>query len=199
MGEVVALRSSAGRPAAEPPHRRLRRGAGLLAGAILVLSIAILLVTVAALTLGLAFDGAFLSMDATSTYLGPAPDGSGIIPFATLPTLTRAAYAATFALTMAPALFVLVNLRGLMRQLADGWLLGPDNGRRVTRIAVGLAGYAFAPFFGHQLVVLAGHGVDQAWFHASEFHALVLAAVLLVVAQVMDAAHEAEQDRDGFV
>ena len=47
--------------------------------------------------------------------------------------------------------------------------------------------------------MLAGHGVDMAWFHASEAQALVMGAVLFVIAQVMEVGREIEQDRDGFV
>ena len=59
--------------------------------------------------------------------------------------------------------------------------------------------YALAPAFGHGLVSLAGHGVDLAWFHASSIHALLLAALFAVFAELVQVGRMIEQDRDGFI
>ena len=141
-----------------------------------------------------------LSMGPDATYLGDPPPGlPGVVLFGSLPLPTRLAYAAALVLDTAPVLFALVNLRGLLRLYAAGVVFAAENGARIKRVALGLVTYAVAPFLGHELVLLVGHGVDMAWFHASGAQALVLGAVLFVIAQVMEVGREIEQDRDGFV
>ncbi len=96
-----------------------------------------------------------------------------------------------------------------LRPLADGIAgHGAGVGQRLPATYVNfyfvngalvLVAYALAPALGHAAVLLAGHGVDLEWLHASAFHALVLAAVVLVLAEVMRIGRAVEQDRDGFV
>jgi hypothetical protein len=59
--------------------------------------------------------------------------------------------------------------------------------------------YALAPFLSVQLLILLECAADRTWFHLVEVQALVLGGILLVIAQVMEAGREIEQDRDGFV
>lgn len=133
-------------------------------------------------------------------YLGDPPPGlPDIVPFGSLPLPTRLAYGATLILDTLPVLFALANLRGLLRLYAAGVVFAAENGARIKRIGLWLVAYATAPFLGHELAVLAGHGVGMDWFHASKAQALVLGAVLFVVAQVMEVGQEIEQDRNGFV
>ncbi len=198
MGQLIPFKPaiSTGETSLE---RRVRLGSRILARLVLLLGSGLGAVTAGVLLLGLACDGAFLSMSADSAYLGQAPDRPGLVPFGSLPAPTRAAYAATLVLDVAPVLFVLAQLHALLRLYAAGYAFGPQHGNTVRRISAGLAAAAVAPMFGRALVVLTGHGVDAAWFHASSIEALVLAAALWLVAIVMDAGHDAEVDRGGFV
>ncbi len=98
-----------------------------------------------------------------------------------------------------PVLFALANLRGLLRLYAAGVVFAAENGAHIKHIGLGLVAYAVAPCLGNELVMLADHGVDMAWFHASEARALILGAFLFVLAHVTEVGREIEQDRDGFV
>ncbi len=202
MRNVIAMPAhTAAEP--EPRHRRLQSRSRMLAGIVTALLGAVLLFNGVILAAGLSgafFGGTFLSMGPDSCYLGdPPPDVPGIVPIGSLPLATQLAYAATLLLDTAPVLFALLNLRGLLRLYAAGIVFAAENGTRVKRIGLALAAYAVAPFIGHELVMVAGHGVDMQWFHASEPQALVLGAVLFVIAQVMEVGQEIEQDRSGFV
>jgi hypothetical protein len=199
MGNVVALGPSVADGGQPPRHRRLQTRSRMLAHAVTVLIGGLLLFSGVILALG-ALSHEALSMGPDATYLGDSPPGlPGVVPFGSLPLPTRLAYAATLVLDTAPVLFALVNLRALLRLYAAGVVFAAENGARIKRVALGLVAFALAPFLGHELVVLAGDGVDMAWFHASEAQALVLGAVLFVIAQVMEVGREIEQDRDGFV
>ena len=202
MRNVIAMPAhTAAEP--EPRHRRLQSRSRILAGVVTALLGAVLLLNGVILAAGLSgalFGGTFLSMGPDSCYLGePPPDVPGIVLIGSLPLATLLAYAATLLLNTAAAVFALLNLRGLLRLYAAGIVFAAENGTRIKHIALALAGYAVAPFVGHELVMLAGHGVDMNWFRASEPQALVLGAVLFVIAQVMEVGQEIEQDRNGFV
>ena len=202
MRNVVTMAAHA---AAEPAlrHRRLQSRSRALAGVVTALLGAVLLFNGIILAAGLSdilFGSTVLSMGPDSCYLGaPPPDTPGIVLIGSLPLATQLAYAATLLLNTAAALLALLNLRGLLRLYADGVVFAAENGTRIKRIGLALAAYAVAPFTGHELVMLAGHGVDMNWFRASEPQALVLGAVLFVIAQVMEVGQEIEQDRSGFV
>lgn len=199
MGNVVALGPQVADDGQPPRHKRLQTRSRMLAHVVTVLLVGVLLFNGLILALG-ALSHAALSMGPDATYLGDPPPGlSGVVPFGSLPLPTRLAYAATLILDVAPVLFALVNLRGLLRLYAAGVVFAAANGVRIKRIALGLVAYAVAPFLGHELVALAGQGVDLKWFDASEAQALVLGATLFVVAQVMEVGRQIEQDRDGFV
>ena len=44
-----------------------------------------------------------------------------------------------------------------------------------------------------------GYEIDKAWAHMAAIQELVLGAVVFVIALVMQAGHEIEEDREGFV
>lgn len=199
MGDVIPFGPEVADNEPPPTGVWWRRGSRALAHVVFLLACCLGAFTAGVLVLGLACGGAFLSMGADAAYLGPAPDLPGVVPFGALPPPTRAAYAVTLVLDTAPVLVVLAELRVLLHLYAAGHAFGPRHGSRVRRIAAGLAATAAAPLLGRALVLLAGHGVDVAWFHASAVEALVLAAALWLVAAAMDAGHAAEVDRGGFV
>ncbi|MGE8131897.1 DUF2975 domain-containing protein [Methylobacterium sp. NPDC080182] len=152
------------------------------------------------LTLGLAGGGVFLWLAPGAAYIGLAPtDIPGLVRFGDLPTLTRWAYAATFALNSMPALMVLAELRCLALAYAEGIAFGLDGVKRLRRVGFCLVACAFTPAIGHGLVLLAGHGVDLDWLHASSLYALVLAAFAITLAEVARVGHAIQTDRDGFV
>lgn len=144
--------------------------------------------------------GAGLWLAPGTAILGPAPaEWPGLVPFGALPRATRCAYAATFLLDTAPAILVLVEARACARDYGRGIAFEAEGPARMRRIALWLAAYAVAPALGHGLVLLAGNGVDMAWLHASSLQALVLAACLLVLAEVARIGYAVERDRDGFI
>jgi hypothetical protein len=118
---------------------------------------------------------------------------------------TRFRIGGVFALVMqmTPAIMVLANLRGLFRLYAAGTVFDRENANRIKRIGQWLIAYAAAPLVSVELMILVDCAVDRTWFHVVEVEveveALVLGGILLVIAQVMEAGREIEQDRDGFV
>jgi len=62
-----------------------------------------------------------------------------------------------------------------------------------------LIAYAVTPLISVKLLVFLGCAIDTNWFHATEIYALVLGGILFVIAQVMEAGHAIEKERDEFV
>ena len=152
------------------------------------------------LALGLLCQGRFLLLGPNAAFIESRPEGSaGIVPFGGLPWPTRLSYAANFMMTQAPILLLLTDLRAFLRDLAAGTLFAAGHASRLRRMAVWLLAYAIAPIIGQILVRSVGQGVDLAWFRTSSLHALVLAALLIVLAELIRVGQAIKDDRDGFV
>ncbi|MCK2053404.1 DUF2975 domain-containing protein [Methylobacterium sp. 37f] len=151
-------------------------------------------------TLGLVFKGSWLWLAPGAAFIGARPaDVVGVVPFEGLPWPTRWAYGANFTLTQMPVAAVLFDLHALLRQLAVGTVFAAGQVLRLRRMAICLLAYAVAPIGGQALIRLAGGGVDLAWFRTSSMHALLLAVLLIVLAELIRAGQAIQDDRDGFV
>lgn len=181
-------------------HLTLRRCARFAARLVATVLAATLVFTVAVLTLGLVFKGSWLWLAPGAAFIGARPaDVTGVVPFEALPWPTRWAYGANFTLTQMPVAAVLFDLYALLRQLAVGTVFAAGQVLRLRRMAICLLAYAVAPIGGQALVRLAGGGVDLAWFRTSSMHALLLAVLLIVLAELIRAGQAIQDDRDGFV
>ena len=98
-----------------------------------------------------------------------------------------------------PAVMVLAELRGLFRLYAAGTVFAEANAKHFKRMAIWLIAYAVTPFLSVSFLTLIDCVIDKAWFHNAELYALGLGFVLFVIAEVMEAGREIEQERDEFV
>ncbi|WP_244537121.1 hypothetical protein [Methylobacterium pseudosasicola] len=199
MPNVVPLPAAPAEPS-DASHPALRRYGYNLAWLLTIALGLTVLFSIAVLACGVLAGDAWLWLAPGAAFLGPPPaDTPGLVPFDALPRATRWAYAATFILDTLPVILILAEARACARAFGAGIAFGTAAPIRMRRIALGLAAYAVAPVLGHGLVLLAGHGVDLAWLHASSLQALVLAACLAVLAEVARIGHALARDLDGFV
>ena len=98
-----------------------------------------------------------------------------------------------------PAVMVMYHLRGLFRLYAQGVVFAEQNARAFKRMGQWLIAYAVTPFLSVKLLSLLDLAIDRAWFHSAEIYALGLGVILFVVAEVMEAGREIEQERDEFI
>lgn len=98
-----------------------------------------------------------------------------------------------------PATMVLMHLCGLFRLYAQGIVFAEENAKAFKRMAQWLIVYAVMPFISVKLLTLADLAIDKAWFHNTELYALGLGSILFIIAEVMQAGREIEQERDEFV
>ena len=201
MGILLTMMPSLSQ-ADRPIHRRIqarsRIFAGLFTGLLwLVTAVTVLLVLGALFYRG---DHVLVSASGVDISLGAAPAvPADALSLGQMATRLRIGGVVALLMQFGPAILVLANLRGLFRLYAAGTVFAGENARYIKRIGQWLVVYAVAPFISVQLLILADCAVDRAWFHMVEIQALVLGGILLVIAQVMEAGREIEQDRNGFV
>jgi DUF2975 family protein len=176
--------------------RGLSRWLALLFAALMALSV---LSVAAFIALGLFF-GDHMSVGADGVFLfrHPAPVIPGRVLFSSQPFVTHLAGFADIVLATAPVFFICLHLRGLFRLYADGVVFARENAAHLKRIGAWLIAYPFAKFAANMIFRLAG-GTDKAWFRGELVDALILGAIVLAIAQVMEFGREIEQDRAEIV
>jgi hypothetical protein len=198
MAETISLTATApeaGTRGRQHSIRRLSRALGRLLTLLFVLSIGF---AAGIIAVGL-FTPSHLFVGAKASFLvfdGNGPVGAA--PLSAQPMITRLAGAVDMILATLPVAFVLWHLRALFRLYAAGTVFARANASHLKHIGVWLILYMPAKFIANMIFQAAG-GLDHAWFHASEAHALILGAIVLVIAQVMDVGRETEQERAEFV
>jgi len=201
MGVVLAVPSIDREEVTPPRYQRIRRQSRWLAWVITGL-LALYCAFMAALAGGeLAIDGSLVHLgpggQATFSRNGNFPVGS--VALGDFAPWQRAGFALVLLAGAVPPLMAMLNLRALFRLYAEGRVFAQVNARHIRQIGVWLIVCSATPFLMHAASLPLGNNFDNEVFHMSELHELVLGAILLVVAQVMAAGHEIEQDRDQFV
>jgi hypothetical protein len=189
--------------AAPPRHERLRRRARILAALfsglfwLVALSVAAML---AAALFYRGYNGAFGPTGGLLTFPGPIdPLPPGYIYMADLALPYRLGMLFAGITQFGPAVMVMYHLRGLFRLYARGIVFAEANARAFKRMGQWLIAYAVTPFLSVEILTLLHLVIDRAWFHNTEIYSLGLGIVLFIIAEVMEAGREIEQERDEFV
>jgi hypothetical protein len=111
----------------------------------------------------------------------------------------RLAYAPVWAVRSAPMIGLFWCLRTLFRLYSEAEVFTERTARLIKWMGVWLVADAVAPFLCHLVLSATGYEIDKAWAHMTSVQEAVLGAVVFVIALVMQAGHEIEQDREGFV
>ena len=198
MAAVVDIRPPA--PAAPPSVRKIRiasRGLEWLFTGLLVVFLAL---TAAGFAVLLFYHGTMLAFGPKGGMLttsGPVPPD--YLPLRDWRFDQRLAYAPVWAVRSAPTIGLFWCLRALFRRYGEAEVFTERTARLIRWMGVWLVADAVAPLACHLALSAAGYEIDKAWAHMASVQELVLGAVVMVIAQVMQAGHEIEQDREGFV
>jgi hypothetical protein len=128
-----------------------------------------------------------------------APPPADFVPFHDWPLGEKIAYTPDVIFRTAPTIGLFWCLRGLFRAYGQGQVFTARNAGLIKVMGVCLIVDAAAPFLCHLALSATGYEIDRMWAHMAAVQELVLGAVVFVVALVMQAGHEIEQDREGFV
>ncbi|THD59743.1 DUF2975 domain-containing protein [Phenylobacterium sp.] len=111
----------------------------------------------------------------------------------------RLAYAPVWIARSFPTIGLFSCLRGLFRLYGDAEVFTERTARLIRWMGIWLVADAVAPLLCHLALSATGYEIDKAWAHMTSVQEAVLGAVVFVIALVMQAGHEIEQDREGFI
>jgi hypothetical protein len=183
-----------------PSYRKIRaasRGLEMLFAALLVFFVALMIVSLAIL----------LFYQGTQIAIGPRGglisfDGrlpADFIPFRDWRLDQKLAYVPIVIVRAIPSLALFWCLRQLFRLYGQGVVFAARNAALIKAMGVCLIADAIAPFACHVVLSATGYEIDKMWAHQRAVQELVLGAVVFVIALVMQAGREIEEDREGFV
>ena len=202
MTEVLELHPALDRPIADgPSYVRIQLASRVLA------------VLFAALT---GLFGAFVVALVAFALFWPAPGGLyagphdflvlprgvaplGYVAFRSLGLAQQLAYIGVHLIRSAPALLIFWSLKRLFGLYAGGVVFARENAALIKRIGFWLAIDAVAPFACHLFLAATHWEVDHNWLQFAGLQELILGGVVFVIALVMEAGREIEEDRGQFV
>jgi hypothetical protein len=187
------------KPAAAPSYRRIRevsRGFEILFAALFAIGIGVAIAELAILFL---YHGAMLAFGPHGGVISTGPVPEGYIPVSQWRLDQKVAYVPVVLIRAAPSIALFWCSRTLFRLYAQGTVFAVANARLIRWAGVSLVADAVAPFACHLGLSATGYEIDGAWAHMMSIQELVLGGVVFVIALVMQAGHEIEQDREGFV
>ncbi len=205
MSQVTSLEFSGAQSDSAPsdsgPTYRRIRGASRLFGWLFTALLWAVSALAAAMALAMLFyTGPHLQV--TSTHFELTEHETllrGAIIVGTLPFATKLAYALAALVRTAPAIMIFWHLRALFRLYGQGVVFSQQNGLHIQKVGLWLVAAALTPFICHLLLSVSGVEIDHAWFHFEQVQAFVLGGLVFVIAQVMQAGREIEEDRSQFV
>jgi hypothetical protein len=142
------------------------------------------------------YQGEMIAVGPRGGLLTTAPLPPDFVPFHTWRLDQRLAYVPVVVVRGLPSIGLFWALRELFRLYGKGQVFTARNAQLIQIMGVCLIADAAAP-----LLVLSatGYEIDKMWAHMAAVQQLVLGAVVFVIALVMQAGHEIEEDREGFV
>ena len=111
----------------------------------------------------------------------------------------RLAYAPVWIVRSAPTIGLFWCLRALFRLYGDAEVFTERTARLIRWMGIWLIVDAVAPLSCHLVLSATGYEIDKAWAHMTSLQEAILGSVVFVIALVMQAGHEIEEDREGFV
>ena len=187
------------RPAPTPAFRRLRmasRGLEWLFAGLFVAFIALMVFSLWVLWF---YQGTLFVVGPRGGLITTAPPPADFIPFRLWPLAEKLAYTPDVVARALPTIVLFCAQRSLFQSYGRGEVFTDRNARLIAVMGACLIADAAAPFLCHLILSATGYEIDKLWAHMASLQELVLGAVVFVIALVMQAGREIEEDREGFV
>jgi hypothetical protein len=127
------------------------------------------------------------------------PLPAGYLSPEAMPVIQRLAHVPVGLLHAVPMVLLFWSLRRLFGLYTRGVVFAPDNARSLKHVGTALIVIAVAPWLGYTILNSLHLAIDKAWFHGSSLQELILGAIVLVIAQVMQLGRELEEERSLIV
>ncbi len=197
MAAIVDI--SPPQPLAPPSVRKIRVASRGLEWLFTALLAAFLALTAVGFGILFFYHGTVISFGPKGGLISTGPVPAGYLPLRDWRFDQRLAYAPVWLARSAPTIGLFWCLRSLFRLYGAAEVFTERTARLIRWMGVWLIADAVAPFLCHVVLSATGYEIDKAWAHATAVQEAVLGAVVFVIALVMQAGHEIEQDREGFV
>lgn len=197
MASVVDLAPP--RPAPTPSFRKIRavsRGFEVL---FTVLFVAFIALAIFSLWILFFYKGTMIAVGPRGGILTTDPLPPDFVPFFTWRLDQKLVYAVVVLVRAAPSIYLFWCLRSLFRLYGRSEVFSVRNARLLQTMGVCLIADAALPFLCHLVLSATGYEIDKMWAHMAAVQELVLGAVVFVIALVMQAGREIEEDREGFI
>jgi len=197
MASVIDLAPP--RPAPTSSIRKIRaasRGFEILFAGLFVTFIAL---AIFSLWIIFFYKGTMIAIGPRGGIITTDPLPPDFVPFFTWRLDQKLVYAADVVVRGAPTIYLFWCLRSLFRLYGQGQVFTGRNARLIAAMGVCLIADAAAPFLCHLALSATGYEIDKLWAHMAAVQELVLGAVVFVIALVMQAGREIEEDREGFI
>lgn len=197
MASVVDLAPP--RPSPTPSFRKIRaasRGFEFLFAGLFAAFIAF---AIFSLWIIFFYKGTMIAIGPRGGLITTEPLPPDFVPFFTWRLDQKLVYAVDVVVRGAPTIYLFWCLRSLFRLYGQGEVFTGRNARLIAAMGVCLIADAAAPFLCHLVLSTTGYEIDKMWAHMAAVQELVLGAVVFVIALVMQAGREIEEDREGFV
>jgi hypothetical protein len=197
MAEVIDLAPP--RTASTASYRKIRAASRGFEILFTVLFAAFIALAIFSLWVLFFYGGTMIAIGPRGGILTTAPLPPDFVPFYTWRFDQRLVYAVDVLVRAAPTLYLFWCLRSLFRLYGQGQVFTDRTARLIQAMGVCLIADAALPFLCHVVLSATGYEIDKLWAHMAAVQELVLGAVVFVIALVMQAGREIEEDREGFI
>jgi hypothetical protein len=197
MASVVDI--SPPQPAATPSYRKIRAASRAFELLFAGLFAAFIALAIFSLWVLFFYKGTMIAVGPRGGILTTGSLPPDFVPFYTWRWDQRLVYAVDVVIRALPTLGLFWSLRSLFRLYGQGEVFTGRTARLIQLMGVCLVVDAALPFLCHLVLSATGYEIDKLWAHMAAVQELVLGAVVFVIALVMQAGREIEEDREGFV
>jgi hypothetical protein len=187
------------RPATTPSFRKIRAASRGFEILFAVLFAAFVALAIFSLWVIYFYKGTMIAVGPRGGILTTGPLPPDFVPFFTWRWDQRLVYAVDVIVRALPTLGLFWFLRSLFRLYGQGEVFTQRTARLIQLMGICLVADAALPFLCHLVLSATGYEIDKLWAHMAAVQELVLGAVVFVIALVMQAGREIEEDREGFV
>jgi hypothetical protein len=197
MAAIVDISPPA--PASTPSFRRIRAASRGFEILFAVLFAALIALAAFSLWVIYFYKGTMLAVGPRGGIFTTGVLPSDFVPFFTWRLDQRLAYTVVVVVRAVPTIYLFWCLRSLFRLYGRGEVFTSRTASLIQAMGACLVADAAMPFLCHLVLSATGYEIDKAWAHMAAVQELVLGAVVFVIALVMQAGREIEEDREGFV
>jgi hypothetical protein len=187
------------RPSPTPSYRKIRAASHGLEILFTILFAAFIALALASLWILFFYKGTMIAIGPRGGLITTGPLPPDFVPFFTWRLDQKMVYSLVVLVRAAPEICLFWCLRSLFRLYGQGHVFSVQNACLFKAMGACLIADAAAPFLCHLALSATGYEIDKMWAHMAAVRELVLGAVVFVIAFVMQAGREIEEDREGFV